>query len=140
MMLFKKILVAYDGSNLSKKALARAVELLEGNAEEGRTPHLEVIYIHHDPALLLASGYAVDLSVNDYIINEAKKLVPPSIQAEFVVQRGQPAYTILKHAEANGFDLIVMGSRGRGAIREFILGSVSHNVVQYAKIPVLIVK
>lgn len=139
-MLFKKILVAYDGSNLSKKALARAVELVQESAAGGQFPKLEVIHIHHDPALLLASGYAVDLSVNEYMIDEAKKLVPPFLNAEFVVRRGQPAFTILKHAEANGFDLIVMGSRGRGAIREFILGSVSHNVVQHAKVPVLIVK
>ncbi|WP_256711219.1 universal stress protein [Paenibacillus sp. FSL H7-0331] len=37
-------------------------------------------------------------------------------------------------------DLIVIGSRGLNAISEFILGSVSHNVVQHAKIPVLVVK
>lgn len=47
---------------------------------------------------------------------------------------------ILKYAKENAIDIIVIGSRGLGGIREFVLGSVSHNVVQSARIPVLVVK
>ena len=54
--------------------------------------------------------------------------------------QGAPAEVILEYAKQNGVDLIVIGSRGLGGIREFVLGSVSHNVVQHAKIPVLVVK
>lgn len=54
--------------------------------------------------------------------------------------QGAAAQNILEYAEANHCDVIIIGSRGLGSIREFVLGSVSHNVVQHAKIPVLIVK
>ncbi len=47
---------------------------------------------------------------------------------------------ILDFAVKNDNDVIVIGSRGLGGIREFVLGSVSHNVVQHARIPVLVVK
>jgi nucleotide-binding universal stress UspA family protein len=47
---------------------------------------------------------------------------------------------IVAEAEDEDFDLIVMGSRGLGGIKEYILGSVSNQVVHEAKSPVLVVK
>lgn len=54
--------------------------------------------------------------------------------------QGAAAEVLLDYAKENGSDIIIIGSRGLGGIREFVLGSVSHNVVQHAQIPVLIVK
>ncbi|MGV2947877.1 universal stress protein, partial [Acinetobacter sp. AGC35] len=54
--------------------------------------------------------------------------------------QGSPAEVILKYAKQQEVDVIIIGSRGLGGIREFVLGSVSHNVVQSARIPVLVVK
>jgi nucleotide-binding universal stress UspA family protein len=56
------------------------------------------------------------------------------------MMQGAPAEVILDYTKKNHNDLIVIGSRGLGGIREFVLGSVSHNVVQHARIPVLVVK
>ena len=53
---------------------------------------------------------------------------------------GRPADEIIRYAEESGADLLVMGSRGLGALREFALGSVSHKVLTHAKCPVLVVK
>lgn len=138
MMLFSSILVAYDGSALSKKALAKAVEMVKDSPDPAA--RLEVIHIHHDVMVLPGTAYAIDTNVSADVIEEAKSLIPASVKASFTVGQGQPAFAILRHAEESGSDLIVMGSRGLGAIREFFLGSVSHNVVQQAKVPVLIVK
>ncbi len=53
---------------------------------------------------------------------------------------GSPAEAIVDYSENNDCDLIIMGSRGLGAIREIMVGSVSHNVIQHASIPVMIMK
>lgn len=53
---------------------------------------------------------------------------------------GDPADMILRESVEGSFDLIVIGSRGLGSVKEFILGSVSYKVVSHSKIPVLVVK
>jgi nucleotide-binding universal stress UspA family protein len=69
-----------------------------------------------------------------------KRLAEQGVDAKVELIQGSPAEVILDYANENGFDVIVIGSRGLGGIREFVLGSVSHNVVQHARIPVLVVK
>jgi nucleotide-binding universal stress UspA family protein len=54
--------------------------------------------------------------------------------------KGNPAEIIIETAAEGNFNLIVMGSRGLGGMKELLLGSVSHKVVQLAKTSVLIVK
>ena len=58
------------------------------------------------------------------------------------MMRGDVGYNIIKlaHGKKDKFDLIVIGSRGRGSIKEMFFGSVSNYVIHAAKIPVLIVK
>jgi len=147
-MLFSKIIVAYDGSALSKKALKKALHFMEESAAGMRPVKLEIIHVPFAPSFifgetLVATTGAATKNMLDHaqtILDEARQFVPPHSNVKYVLRQGPPAKTILEHAEECDADLIVMGSRGLGGIREFILGSVSHNVVQHAKIPVLIVK
>ena len=77
------------------------------------------------------------------IMNNAKTLAAQNgIVFNEKVMRGDVGYNIIKlaHDKKQKFDLIVMGSRGRGAIKELFLGSVSNYVVHTSKIPVLLVK
>jgi nucleotide-binding universal stress UspA family protein len=53
---------------------------------------------------------------------------------------GSPARTIVEYADANGFDLIVMGTHGRGGVAHLLLGSVAERVVRTARCPVLTVR
>jgi nucleotide-binding universal stress UspA family protein len=53
---------------------------------------------------------------------------------------GKESSKIIDFAAKNNFDIIVIGARGLGSVKEAFLGSVSHAVVQKSKIPVLIVK
>ncbi len=55
------------------------------------------------------------------------------------VERGDPAKRILHHAHTGGYDLLVMGSRGQGLIREILMGSTSQSIVRECRIPVFIV-
>lgn len=140
-MLFSKILVAYDGSNLSKKALAKAIEIVQQEAaHDTQAPQLHVIHGVQDVSYAMGTTITIDPKISESVIQEARDAVPASVDARYIIQNGSPANAILDYADANGVDLIIMGSRGLGAIREFFLGSVSHNVVQNAKVPVLIVK
>jgi nucleotide-binding universal stress UspA family protein len=53
---------------------------------------------------------------------------------------GRPSDRIIETAKTEDFDLVVMGSRGLGGIKEFLLGSVSDRVADEVPCPVLIVK
>lgn len=144
-MLFSKIVAAYDGSKAANKALDRAVELVK--AAPGAT--LEVLHVFDFPRFYVAEGFApVPAKVNqdfyelaEKTVQEAKsRLEEAGVTANVEMIQGAPAESILDYVNKNGADLIVIGSRGLGGIREFVLGSVSHNVVQHARIPVLVVK
>jgi nucleotide-binding universal stress UspA family protein len=62
------------------------------------------------------------------------------IDATFLVWEGTAAHAIVDAAAAEGADVIVVGSRGLGAVGRFVLGSVSDHVVRHADCPVLIVR
>jgi nucleotide-binding universal stress UspA family protein len=70
---------------------------------------------------------------------EGEALVPDGIPVSGRTAVGYPGSELLKRAAAADHDLIVMGSRGRGAVRSAVLGSVSHFVLNHATVPVLIV-
>jgi nucleotide-binding universal stress UspA family protein len=57
-----------------------------------------------------------------------------------VLEFGEEGRKIVSFAQKNNFDLIVIGSRGRGEMKEFFLGSTSNYVAHKSKIPVLIIK
>ncbi|WP_110934197.1 universal stress protein [Paenibacillus bouchesdurhonensis] len=144
-MLFTKIVAAYDGSKAGTKALDKAIELVKLTPEAT----LEVVHVFDFPRFYVAEGYApVPASVNqdfyelaEKTVEEAKsRLQAAGVNGKVELFQGAPAEVILDYVKKNNNDIIVIGSRGLGGIREFVLGSVSHNVVQHAKVPVLVVK
>jgi nucleotide-binding universal stress UspA family protein len=146
-LLFSKVLVAYDGSNLSKKALDKAIAIVKEKYDYLVAPHLIVMHVIQTPSYSYAASAApyyfnnVSQMENDpKVLDEVKFMIPSTLNVTYVTSRGYPAHSILEYAQENHCDLIVIGSRGLGPIREFFLGSVSHNVVQNSKVPVLIVK
>ncbi|RRJ63916.1 universal stress protein [Paenibacillus oralis] len=144
-MLFNKIVAAYDGSKAANKALDKAIEL----AKLSPDTELVVLHVYDFPRFYVAEGYApVPAAMNQDYFNLAsktadeaeKRIKEAGLSAKMELVQGPAAETILEYAGKNGADLIVIGSRGLGGIREFVLGSVSHNVVQHAQIPVMVVK
>jgi len=144
-MLFNKILVAYDGSKASHQALERAIGLFKANP----SAEIEVVHVLQFPNLVIGEALITTpiyirqdyYDASEKVIAEVKeKLEAQSVPQNVTLLEGGPAESILHRAEEGGFDVIIIGSRGLGGIREFFLGSVSHNVVQHAKIPILIVK
>jgi nucleotide-binding universal stress UspA family protein len=140
-MIYSKIVVAYDGSEISEKALDSAIKMAKLN----HFSHLEIIHVINISKYVVGEAvYIPPVEINsDYseqIVAQIQKSLLNPDNTHIEIRQGSPAQTILEYAEEVNADLIVIGSRGLNAISEFILGSVSHNVVQHAKIPVLVVK
>ena len=142
--MFKKILVAYDGSDHAIRALDIAIDLASKYGAK-----LEIVEVV-DTAALLGIGVApIPGEVIQQVYNKAKSDVENAKakaqqqgvkDVESVVLEGDPATAILEYASKNGVDLIVTGSRGLSTFKRIILGSVSTKIVQDAKVPVLVVK
>src|SRR5437870_8779710 len=136
--MFKSILVAWDGSEHAKRALAEAVDL--ARTQDGRLTLLTVAAPLH-----VWPGYVPPISEADLVdaaeqtLAEGEALVPEGIPVSGRTAAGHPGTELLKRAEAADHDLIVMGSRGRGAVRSAFLGSVSHFVLNHTTVPVLII-
>ncbi len=145
--MFKKIVVAVDGSDGSKEALKIAVGLQKSGGGE-----LLIVTIFRHHSLLEASMSMVrpddpvnmDDVMRDYakqVAEEAKEIAASegASNVRAFAKSGQPARGIVKFAEEHGADLIVVGSRGIGDVEGFLLGSVSHKVTSLANCPVLVV-
>jgi len=61
-------------------------------------------------------------------------------EVSFLVWEGDPGESIVDAALAEGADMIVVGSRGHGAVGRFLIGSVSDHVVRHAQCPVMVVR
>ena len=148
--MFKKILVAIDGSNLAYESLDYALDLARKYSAEVMV--LTVIQMPSD--IMLEQGAVfTPISSQSYreklenyhkeILSEvAKRAKKSSPQIHFTTKlvEGRPADKIVETAKLESSDLIVIGSRGLGGIKEFFLGSVSDRVADEAPCPVLIVK
>ncbi|HHY72583.1 MAG TPA: universal stress protein [Bacillus bacterium] len=142
---YSRILVAYDGSELSKKALDIAMSL----AKQDERIELTVVAVSNPPTATSMGSYGI---YNQELINEIRenaekilkdvkdKLTTIPNKKSTVVLEGNPGRMIVEHANHISCDLIVMGSRGLSGIKEMFLGSTSHFVVQRANCPVFIVK
>jgi nucleotide-binding universal stress UspA family protein len=136
--MFKSILVAWDGSEHAKRALAEAADL--ARTQDGRLTLLTVAApIHAWPGYVPPISEADLDSAAKQTLAEGEALVPEGIPVSGRTAAGHPGTELLKRATAADHDLIVMGSRGRGAVRSAVLGSASHFVLNHATVPVLVV-
>jgi nucleotide-binding universal stress UspA family protein len=134
-----RIVVGVDGSETSRQALAWAVD-----EAARRDATVEAVHAWHLP---YAEGFAFTSSAFDPTLYEsaARDVLTADIAAvegaaavvEPVVVHGAAAPMLLERAA--GADLLVVGTRGRGGFAGLLLGSVSHQLVQHAPCPVVVV-
>ena len=140
--MYKKILVAIDGSELSLFALQEAIKLASGF---GTHVSLTVFYVSqfmptYDGTMFIDMDQ-VRRDTTEVVIGKAKPLLDATkIQCEILTVDGDPAQEICKKAKEGKYELIVLGNRGHGMFTELLTGSVSLKVVQHAHCPVLIVR
>jgi nucleotide-binding universal stress UspA family protein len=133
-----KILLAYDGSDGSGRALDMARALAQ------RFSSVILVVSAFPPMPRVTSPSQEDVREIHEYREMAEKICAllrkEGLKAEADVLEGPPADAIVKAAEAHDVDLVVMGSRGYGQFKGLLLGSVSDRVVHYAPVPVLVVR
>ena len=144
-----RILVAVDGSDASDRAVKMAGALANGFDASLYLLHVVREMQVPDELRKLAKVENLDSSrlgvlkmLGKEILEHAKEEVKKAgaKQVESNVHVGEPATTILRFADENQADLIVMGSRGLGQIEGMLLGSVSRKVGNLAKVDCLTVR
>ncbi len=127
-----KTLVGYDGSEPAQRALSVAAELAR------RSGDVDVGVVH---VLAPPGEQGVDHEAEqDALLAEARKLVGErGRSAATLRRRGNPARELIDAARKIEADLVVLGSRGRGALSSAVLGSVSSEVAAAAGCPVVVV-
>jgi nucleotide-binding universal stress UspA family protein len=142
-IMFRNILVAVDGSADAQQALAQAIDLAQSQnarltlfSAVAAPPSVAYVGVSGDVTASLIREAEAD---TDAILRTAVEQVPDDVSVT-TVQSGEPVRPALLSQIATGeHDLVVMGSRGRGAVRSVLLGSVSHYVLDHSPVPVLIV-
>jgi nucleotide-binding universal stress UspA family protein len=156
--LFKKILVALDGSESSQRAAQATLELAEKLKADLIVLHAIVpptSYYHSTIASLVGmtlpapSQHEIDayyayarrvaMSVVSDVESKAKKL-GIHVKTEIPEAASSIVETIINHAVKENVDLITVGTRGLGGFKKMLLGSVSSGVVSHAHCPVLVVR
>jgi nucleotide-binding universal stress UspA family protein len=136
----KNILVAIDGSNVGDLAVGEAIELAK---DAGAA--ITVVTVRH-PISLLGAPYdqrelSRQLAHARASLDRAKGTIAEAgVDATYEIREGDAAEEILRLAQDRNADLVVIGSRGLGAIAGTLLGSVSKAVIKGADRPVLVVK
>lgn len=137
--MFLNILVAVDGSPPARRALEHAVDLARA-----MNSMLTLVLVAPHPAQSAAiagvSNEQMHKELDDWarrVLGEATATVPEDVIAHTVQRTGDAGPEIVKELERGHYDLIVLGSRGRGRAREGLLGSVNGYVHFHSKVPLL---
>ena len=136
----KKVFLAADGSAHSKRALERAIQLAK--AANASIDVVHVISAKESKEAAIQSTGKLDLETKRqqmlrplFDLLEAEGMV-----YEYIELRGEPDVELVKYANHEPYEYVVVGSRGLNTFQEFVLGSVSHKLAKRALAPVIIVK
>jgi nucleotide-binding universal stress UspA family protein len=141
--MFHSILVAIDGSADAEEALAQAIDLAE--SEHATLTVFSAVQTPPAAAYIGPTGGTAAALARDaerateVLLREAVARVPDHVSVHTVLSRKPVRLALLEQIASGRHDLVVMGSRGRGALRSALLGSVSHHVLHHSHVPVLIV-
>jgi nucleotide-binding universal stress UspA family protein len=140
-----KVLIAVDGSEISKRTLEYAGDLLAKKEAVVTLFHVIPQHMMYGRAVAPAEVYddmPAERAASTRLLEESAELlraggVGPTIEQRIAL--GDPADLILTAASTMGADLIVMGSRGLNAASRFLIGSTSTKVTTHAHCAVLVV-
>lgn len=143
----EKILVSLDGSDLSEQILPYALE--QAKRFRSRVVFIRVvtdlpIYSSPgDPKVVVEQLDRIPRAKREaesYLYSVAKPFWDAGLEAECVAVQGSPEETIVRYAEENGVNLIMLATHGAGGLGRALVGSVADHVLRQSRMPVLAVK
>jgi nucleotide-binding universal stress UspA family protein len=143
LIMFRNILVSVDGSRHADQALGEAIDI----AQAGRARLTLLTAVKACPSWAyspVSAAAARQLSSElereaQTVMRDAVARVPNDLPVTKIITHEPIRSALMKEIETGQHDLVVMGSRGRGAVASSLLGSVSHHVLNHSPVPVLIV-
>ena len=141
MLRYRHVLVAFDASPEAQLALAHAVAM----AQVYRAKVALVAVVPPPPLLAwqapggMRGIHEAEQEELEKALREAADGVPDDLSVTTQLLDGDPARELLRLAREGDFDVIVMGSRGRGRVTAALLGSVSNRVMHDAGVPVIVI-
>lgn len=165
-MTYNKILVPYDSSKLSDSALEHAIKIAKMSISYSAENIVNVILFYVTPVihipftiatvLLKSNKTGETIALDQYIkelhqeikensikmldekIKKYEDIENVSLQSKVII--GEPADEIIKYANNEKIDLIIMGTTGLGGVKKFVFGSVARNVSEKAPCPVMLIR
>jgi len=138
---YRHVLVAFDASPEAELALAHAVAMAQVYRAK-----VTIVAVVPPPPLLAwqAPGgtrgiHEAEQQELDKALRTAADGVPDDLSVRTQLLDGDPARELLRMAREGDFDVIVMGSRGRGRMTAALLGSVSNRLMHDADVPVIVI-
>ena len=140
----QKVLLAVDGSDNSLRAVAYMIKRVSGAKDQYEVGLVNVQYALHGTVATFIDAQ----QLKEYHHDEGMKVLAPAqaqLDAAGIASAphlfvGDPAELISRFAAEQGFDEIVIGSRGLSGIGSLLVGSVATKIVHLAKVPVVLVK
>jgi nucleotide-binding universal stress UspA family protein len=141
-----KILVATDGSKNALRAVKFAIKLVKESSL--KTNSVTVISVHDDAGLRHARTFVGSDAISDYLRELSDKELKSAVKAlddagvkhTKVIKTGHVAEEICNLAQKEKFDMVVLGSKGRSALADLLIGSVAQRVIASVKQPVVLIK
>jgi nucleotide-binding universal stress UspA family protein len=153
--IFRKIMIATDGSDCSMLAADKGIELARLSGSK-----VYAVYVVSTADLFSIDGdYSSSMGVNpnwvpiyeamyealkkqgQQAVNYVKSLGErKEINVETVLLEGHPADELIRYAEEERMDIVIMGTVGKTGLDRLLLGSVTGNLVRHSKVPVMVVR
>lgn len=143
---YNKILIATDGSENAKKAYLSGMNLAQ--LLNAKLYAVCVVPTHPSSSMPIGSRMMQWEAPFEVMRTEASKAIEEiieaarinGIEAEPVLLEGHPAEEIIKYAQENEIDLIVLGTLGKTGLTRLLLGSVAENVLRHSPVEVMVVR
>lgn len=140
----RDVLIGYDGSDNAKLALRQAVEIAQS-----ANARLTVMSVIPDVAATVqgawlagANAQQLEQEMTEQVsatLEEAIAQVPEEVPVTKMLGHGHAGPALIAAIEEQGCDLVVVGTRGRGAVKSLFLGSVTEHLVTHSTVPIVVV-